>query len=87
MITWIKKTSSFQTVKAQPQSGCCLVSAWFFANFSLVLLLKVLIKEIVYHVVLKYLMPRPFDSRKGSPIIRPVGQSLDDPNGSTNISG
>ena len=36
---------------------------------------------------LKYLMPRPFDSRKASPIIRPAGQPLDDPNGSSNISG
>ena len=45
----MKKVSNFQIGKVQSQR-CCLAFAWFFANFSLALLVKVLLikKCIVY---------------------------------------
>ena len=46
IITWVKNANNLQITKA---SGCCLAFAWFFANFSLAWLTKVLlIKKSVY---------------------------------------
>ena len=43
----MKKVNNFQIAKVQPR--CCLVSAYFFASFSLAVLIKVLlIKKSVY---------------------------------------
>ena len=41
MIMWMKKTSNFQTAIVHPR--CWLVFAWIHANFSLTLLIKVLL--------------------------------------------
>ena len=43
MITWIKNLNNFQTAN----SWCCSAFAWFFANFSQVFLLRILLKESV----------------------------------------
>ena len=43
MITWIKSVNNFQTAN----SWCCSAFAWFFANFSQVFLLRILLKESV----------------------------------------
>ena len=40
IITWVKNANNLQITKA---SGCCLAFAWFFANFSLAWLTKVLL--------------------------------------------
>ena len=43
---WMEKANNFSKTSA---SGCCLAFAWFWANFNLVLLIKVLlIKKSVY---------------------------------------
>ena len=42
MITWMKKPNNFQIAKVQPQ-GVVKPFLDFFANFSLVLLIKVLL--------------------------------------------
>ena len=47
MIIWIKNVTNFQIAKSSA-SGCCLAFAWFFADFSLALLKKVLQKKNVY---------------------------------------
>ena len=50
MITWIKKVNNFQTAKVQPQ-GVAQFLLDFFANFRLVLLIKVLlIKKCVFKI-------------------------------------
>ena len=51
MITLMKNVNNIQTVK-NSASGCCLAFAWFFVNFSLGLLIKVLlIKQKTYNII------------------------------------
>ena len=47
VITWMKNVNKFPNSKSSP-SGCCLAFAWFYANFSLEWLIKVLLKKSVY---------------------------------------
>ena len=44
MIIWIKNVDNFQIAKGSA-SGCCLAFAWFFADFILALLIKVLLMK------------------------------------------
>ena len=44
MIIWIKNVNNFQIAKGSA-SGCCLAFAWFFGNFILALLIKVLLMK------------------------------------------
>ena len=47
----MKNVNNIQTVK-NSASGCCLAFAWFFVNFSLGLLIKVLlIKQKTYNII------------------------------------
>ena len=51
MITLMKNVDNIQTVK-NSALGCCLAFAWFFVNFRLGLLIKVLlIKQKTYHII------------------------------------
>ena len=56
---WMKNVNNFQMAKIQSQGVCCLALAWFFANFSLMLLIIVLlIKKLriyIYKVWLIFL--------------------------------
>ena len=45
MIAWMNKVSNFQIHSKSSASGCCLVFGSFFANFSLALLIKVLLRS------------------------------------------
>ena len=49
MITWMKNVKFWNNKSSA--TGCCLAFAWFLANFSLALLIKVLLikKKSVYH--------------------------------------
>ena len=51
MITLIKNVNNIQTGKIQPQ-GAALAFAWFFVNFNLGLLIKMLlIKQKMYNII------------------------------------
>ena len=54
--TWMKNVNNFQITKVQM---CCLAFAWFFANFSLALLIKVLLikKACSYDTVPRAIWP------------------------------
>lgn len=49
MVTWVWKANNFQMVKLS-SSGCYLAFDWFFVNFSLMLLIKLLVIKVVIKV-------------------------------------
>ena len=46
MISWMKNVNNFQIARSLA-SWCCLPFVWFFGNFSLILLIKVLLKVLL----------------------------------------
>ena len=59
MTTWMEESKQFSSSESSV-SGCCLAFAYFFANFSIVLVIKVLpIKKACIHAVAKTVVKMP----------------------------
>ena len=80
---WMKNVNNFQMAKIQSQGVCCLALAWFFANFSLMLLIIVLLIKKWYSESQSVdwgINPRPIKNTtprvlaKPSPLNRQTGQ-------------